>query len=113
MPKVKMLSTARGSPDGIRVETFEEGKTYTLLDALARAFVQELRVAEYAEEDAVLAKKQAPAAPENKDAGRAPENKQQQVTEAEANVAPYWDGKRGSTDEEARRGRGHPRRIIP
>ncbi len=45
--KVKMLKTTPGSPDNIRVLTYKKDDVVELPDSLARAFVDEMRVAEY------------------------------------------------------------------
>ena len=42
---VKMLETKRGCSDGIKVETFEKGKTYFISKDLADVFIKELKVA--------------------------------------------------------------------
>lgn len=47
MPKVTMLKTTPGSVDGIHVVTYKEGETYEISDNLAKAFVDEMKVAEY------------------------------------------------------------------
>ena len=39
MPKVLMLETAKGSPDGITVNTYEKGEQYDLPDDLISCFV--------------------------------------------------------------------------
>jgi len=41
-----MRKTQTGSPDGIKVNTYEKGKTYILPRDLAKVFVNELKVAE-------------------------------------------------------------------
>lgn len=72
MLKVKMLKTTPGSPDGIRVQRYDEGEVYDLSDALAKAFVDHMNVAEYVvvgRRDSVPAAKMVKAAPENKDGG--------------------------------------------
>jgi len=38
MVKVKMLRTAKGSPDGIQINVYEEGKVYNIPDDLAKCF---------------------------------------------------------------------------
>lgn len=38
--KVKMLTNKRGCPDGVTVNTYEEGKIYKLPKDLALAFIQ-------------------------------------------------------------------------
>lgn len=38
---VKMKLTERGAPDGIQVNTYEEGKTYDIPDSLGEVFVEE------------------------------------------------------------------------
>jgi len=44
--KIRMRKTQTGSPDGIKVNTYEKGKTYILPRDLAKVFVNELKVAE-------------------------------------------------------------------
>ena len=57
--KVRMLSTRRGSPDGIEIREYEAGRKYDLSPSLAEIFLG----AGWAEEDKELAP------PETKDAG--------------------------------------------
>ena len=45
MVNVTMLKTAKGSADGINVLTYEEGKSYSLNSELAKAFVNDMKVA--------------------------------------------------------------------
>jgi hypothetical protein len=45
MKTVKMSEDCTGSPDGCCVVTYKKGETYPLLDALADAFVNDLKVA--------------------------------------------------------------------
>jgi hypothetical protein len=66
--RLRMLSTRRGSPDGIRIDVYESGRVYDLAPDLAAAFLRE-GWAEPAD-----GRKNAGAAPENK-ALRAPPNK--------------------------------------
>jgi hypothetical protein len=71
MPKVTMLETTSGSPDGIRVNSYKQGETVDLPAALAKAFVDEMKVAEYVSigrRDPAPAAKMAKGAPENKEA---------------------------------------------
>ncbi len=65
---VRMISTARGSPDGVRVRTYARGETHRLPEALARTFIAE----GWAERPRPHAKRGAPA---RKALPRAPENK--------------------------------------
>ena len=39
--KIKMLTTHKGSPDGIKIFTYEAGKTYELPASLASIFLRE------------------------------------------------------------------------
>jgi len=43
--KVRMLRTAKGSPNGITVITFEAEKEYTMEDDLANVFINQMKVA--------------------------------------------------------------------
>lgn len=45
--RIKMLTDQRGASDGIHVEFFRQGQTYTVSENLARLFV-EMGAAEYA-----------------------------------------------------------------
>jgi len=45
--KVRMKTSARGSPDGLRLREYEAGRTYDLPKDLARAFVEHMKVATY------------------------------------------------------------------
>lgn len=68
--KVKMLKTTPGSTDGIRVQRFEEDQVVELPDILAKAFVEDMKVAEYVSRRAQPAEAKAlGAAPENKAGG--------------------------------------------
>ena len=40
-----MIRTERGCSDGIKVETFEKGKVYSISDSLAKVFIHEMKVA--------------------------------------------------------------------
>lgn len=64
-----MVETRPGSPDGIRVVTYEKGESYEVPAALGEIFLGEgwARPARKG--------KQLSAAPRNKDAGAAPRNK--------------------------------------
>ena len=42
-----MKTSARGSPDGLRLREYEAGRTYDLPEDLARAFVVDMKVATY------------------------------------------------------------------
>lgn len=44
--QVRMKKTEKGSPDGIKVNTYEEGKTYTMPMDLAKVFINEMKIAE-------------------------------------------------------------------
>lgn len=59
--KIKMKKTDFGSPDGITVLKYFINKEYDIPDALAKSFVEHLKIAEYAEE-----KKMEKTAPDNK-----------------------------------------------
>ncbi len=59
--RIKMLSTRRGSPDGVRVLSYREGETYEVPDELGQVFLGE---------GWALRPRRA-----RKDAGGAPENK--------------------------------------
>ena len=48
--KIKMTRNQRGSQDGIRLEEFQAGRSYDMLDSLARAFVDDIGCAEYVED---------------------------------------------------------------
>lgn len=64
--RIKMLTTQRGSPDGVQVNTYEADETYEVPDGLGGVFVRE----GWAEEVAAPVPE-----PEAKDAGAPPENK--------------------------------------
>jgi len=68
--EVKMKETKKGSPDGVRVSTYEKGKTYTLPISLARVFVKELKIAEVAKPKTKVAEATKPKSPKSKDVGR-------------------------------------------
>lgn len=59
--RIKMLSTRRGSPDGVRVLSYRDGETYEVPDELGQVFLRE---------GWALRPRRA-----RKDAGGAPENK--------------------------------------
>ena len=42
---IEMIKTVKGSPDGLRVLTYEQGKKYTLPDDLGNVFVEEMKAA--------------------------------------------------------------------
>lgn len=44
--KVKMLTTCKGSPDGMVTNVYEEGEVYDMPDSLAEVFLDEMEVAE-------------------------------------------------------------------
>ena len=46
MPKLVMLETKLGSPDGITVKEYKEGESYEVPLDLYRVFVEEIKVAE-------------------------------------------------------------------
>lgn len=70
--EVTMKRDQVGSSNGISTRLYKAGKTYTISESLAEAFVEDLKVAEYAlpSED----REDKKVAPENK-ADSAPENK--------------------------------------
>ena len=48
--KVVMSETVKGSPDGLKVREYEQGKEYDLPESLATVFVSEMDVAEVVKE---------------------------------------------------------------
>lgn len=62
--RIGMLTTKRGSPDGVQVKTYTEGEPYDVPDDLGAVFVREGWAEPAAEPE-----------PETKNAGAAPENK--------------------------------------
>lgn len=78
MPRIKMIETDRGCPDGFTVTTYEKGEEYTVNASLAKAFCDDRQTANRVEgkkrkgKSAGKAKK---AAPENKVIAAADENK--------------------------------------
>jgi len=64
--KVKMTETLRGSPNGIAIFVYEEGKTYDLPDDLGELFVKN---------GSAIEVKDKKAAPKTKAHTKAPENK--------------------------------------
>jgi hypothetical protein len=72
--RVKMLRTEKGSPNGIQVRTYEQGKEYDIPGgSLPRLFIETgvaVAVAQVAE-----AAKNKKKAPENKNLEKSPENK--------------------------------------
>ena len=46
--KVLMTKDAKGSPDGLKVRSYEKGKEYDLPDSLATVFIKEIKVAKVA-----------------------------------------------------------------
>ena len=40
-----MIKTSKGSPDGLRVKTYEKGITYDIQEDLAKVFLNEMKVA--------------------------------------------------------------------
>ena len=54
MKKVKMITEAKGSIDGVNLLTFDAGMVYDLPDSLADGFVIYMKVAEYLMEQPVM-----------------------------------------------------------
>lgn len=79
--KIVMLKEAKGSQDGIKVETFEEGVEYTVAQSLGRVFVSS-GVAELATEKAAKEEKKA-AETVKKAVKKAPKNKARDLEEKE------------------------------
>lgn len=88
MPKVQMLATKPGSPDGINMITYKEGETYTIPDDLYRCF-KEMGVVKKLNEKPV-------STPENKAEKNTAENKSA-LTEQSEDEDQNSDGK----DQEA------------
>lgn len=83
LKKIKMLKDFEGSQDGINVEVFKKNEEYSVKDALYKAFVIQLKVAEPVNnviEDLELKKAEVP---ENKAIKIAPENKEVKTEEKE------------------------------
>ena len=57
--KIVMTETKKGSPDGLKVNTYEKGKTYEIPEELAKVFVEELEVARIFKEEVVKLKTEA------------------------------------------------------
>ena len=51
--KIKMLSSERGSEDGVNNKLYEEGKTYDVSEGLGIAFVEHAKCAEVISRDTV------------------------------------------------------------
>lgn len=75
MPKVRMLETKPGSPDGMNMVTYKQGEVYTLPDDLYRCF-NDMGIIERVNEKPV-------STPENKAIKGAPENKSQKKSDDE------------------------------
>ena len=73
--KIKMLRTQRGSPDGLSIRLYQEGKTYDFPDSLGEVFLKEGWGKEVRERAPVPEGKALGAAPEGKALRAAPENK--------------------------------------
>jgi len=72
MPKIRMLITAQGSPDGYTICLYEQGKEYEVSKALAQNFVFQQGIAEPVP---TLQRRAVSVAPNNKAVSVAPENK--------------------------------------
>jgi pyruvate/2-oxoglutarate dehydrogenase complex dihydrolipoamide acyltransferase (E2) component len=72
MPKIRMLMTAQGSPDGFTICLYEQGKEYEVSKALAQNFVFQQGIAEPVP---TLQRRAVSVAPDNKAVPSAPENK--------------------------------------
>jgi len=87
--KVKMLQTAKGSPNGYSVITFEKGQEYTIDDSLATVFINQMKVA-----TEVFASFK-----EEKMISEAPFNKAVAFTKEETTVSrPKWSRKRNGNN---------------
>lgn len=64
--KVKMITDAPGSPDGIRIEQYEQGHTYDVPGELGDVLVAEGLAAAVAEKGPVKSTKRAAGPSENK-----------------------------------------------
>lgn len=77
MAKITMLKDAHGSPDHISTKLYKADQTYDVPDVLAKAFIEDLKVAEpagrRAAAQAAEEKKMEAGAPENKSAAPAEE----------------------------------------
>lgn len=78
MPRVKMLETKKGSPNGIQVNEYVAGREYLLPDSLSDAFLN-MEVAELILPPSVQAKSE-PAVPKNKAIDVIPEDKEVKKT---------------------------------
>lgn len=54
MPTIQMITTAKGSVDGIQVQDYFAGNQYDVTDRLAYVFVEELGAASYVSEDGAV-----------------------------------------------------------
>lgn len=54
MKKVTMIVTKKGSQDGVTVQTFENGESYTISDYLADVFIHEGWAEPYEEKPEIL-----------------------------------------------------------
>lgn len=66
MAQIKMLMAKHGSPDGHSVRFYEKGEVYEVSDTLARIFVEQEQVAEYADAPVGKSEVKAEKAPKNK-----------------------------------------------
>ena len=81
MPRVKMIITKKGSPNGIKVKEYEEGKEYLLPDSLADVFLDNGFAELVPSKPKVKAE---PEAPMNKAEIESPINKSKSVIRREA-----------------------------
>lgn len=75
MPRVKMLETKKGSPNGIQVNVYVAGREYLLPDSLTDIFI-DMGVAELILHNRVQSKSES-AAPQNKAINEIPEDKKE------------------------------------
>ena len=43
--QLKMIKTAKGSPDGLKVVEYQKGETYEIPEELAKVFLEQMKVA--------------------------------------------------------------------
>ena len=43
--KLRMIKTAKGSPDGLKVVEYKKGETYEIPEELAKVFLEQMKVA--------------------------------------------------------------------
>jgi len=64
--KVRMVSTQKGSPNGIAIKLYTKGKVYDVPDELGKVFLQESWAEKLRDVEKKTVKKALKAAPENK-----------------------------------------------